>query len=257
MSTNHAGLSPTGLSVGELVRQRADRARVFERLGIDYCCGGGRSLTEVCAERNLDVEAVLRELDKVDQEPRTGLNFSSLGLTELADHIEKVHHAYLKQELPRLEFLTRKVADAHERHHPQLHQLREVYRSFASDLLDHMRKEERVVFPLCRRLDRGEIPVIDSGCSLSTAIDVLSDEHSQAGHALEIFRRLTDGYAAPPDACNTYRAMLDSLSRLEADMRQHVHLENNVLFPAALAAVRALPKDQALGNIPSNSCLQI
>ena len=227
-------------TVGQLVAERPSRARVFEKFGIDYCCRGKKPLVEACRERGVDVTAVLDELRRNDDRRGAERDWSALGLTRLADHIERTHHDYLRQELPRLDFLTHKVAAAHGQRHPELLRLRDVFSAFKAELLNPMQKEELVVFPLCRRLEAGEVDAPASGVGLQRPIDVLTHEHDDAGHALAEMRLLTNGFEPPADACNTFRSLLDSLKELEADMHQHVHLENNVLFPAALKAYAAL-----------------
>jgi len=226
----------TDTTVGQLVTERPSRARVFEKFGIDYCCGGRKPLGQACLDRKVDPKLVLDELRKSDEVRTPERDWAALGLTRLADHIEQVHHGYLRQELPRLDFLIRKVVAAHGKDHPELPQLREVFLGFKADLLNHMQKEELVVFPLCRRLESGEVPDSVTAAGLDVPLDVLTHEHADAGLALETMRWLADDYTVPPGACNTYRAMLDGLKELEADMHQHVHLENNVLFPAARRA---------------------
>ena len=229
-------------TVGQLVAERPSRARVFERFGIDYCCGGKIPLGEACREKQIDPQSVIAELRRSDERRAPERDWAALGLTRLADHIEQAHHGYLRQELPRLDFLTQKVARAHGQNHPELLRVRDVFLGFKTEMLNHMEKEELVMFPMCRRLESGDLP--DGGgmpggaaaIGVDRPVDVLTHEHEHAGKALADMRRLTGGYAAPPDACNTYRALLDSLRELEADTHQHVHLENNVLFPAALAA---------------------
>jgi regulator of cell morphogenesis and NO signaling len=225
--------SVTDTTVGQLVTERPSRARVFEKFGIDYCCGGKKPLGQACLDRKVDPQVVLGELRKSDEHRSPERDWAALGLTRLADHIEQVHHGFLRHELPRLDFLTGKVAAVHGKNHPGLIRLREVFVAFKAEMLDHMQKEESVVFPLCRRIEAGAAA---GAAGLDRPLDVLTHEHEHAGQALEAMRRLTDDYTAPPDACNTYRAMLDALKELEADMHQHVHLENNVLFPAARRA---------------------
>lgn len=228
--------SSADTTVGQLVAERPSRARVFEKFGIDYCCGGKKPLGQACLDRKVNLEAVLDELRRSDERRAPERDWTAMGLTGLADYVEQVHHGYLRQELPRLDFLTRKVASVHGREHPELLQLRDVFLNFKADLLNHMQKEEMVMFPMCRRLEAGEGPEAPGALGPGRPVDVLTHEHEHAGRALETMRWLADDYVPPPEACNTYRAMLESLKELEADMHQHVHLENNVLFPAALAA---------------------
>jgi regulator of cell morphogenesis and NO signaling len=238
MNPQHTAENLPG-TVGELVAERPSRARVFEKFGIDYCCGGRKPLEQACRELRMDVQAVLDALRRNDDGRAPERDWAALGLGGLADHIEQAHHGYLRQELPRLDFLTGKVAAAHGQRHPELLRLRDVFAAFKAELLNHMQKEELVLFPLCRRLEAGELDAQAAGPGMRRPIDVLTHEHEDAGAALAEMRRLTGGFVPPADACNTYRALLDSLKELEADMHQHVHLENNVLFPAALKAYAA------------------
>jgi regulator of cell morphogenesis and NO signaling len=228
-------------TVGELVVERPSRARVFEKIGIDYCCGGKKPLQQVCRERNLDYAAVVAELDKDQSAPVTGeRNWASASLTDLCDHIELTHHDYLKQELPRLEFLTTKVASRHGDKRPELIEVQRVFAELKAEMDLHMMKEERVLFPLCRQLDVAEeLPAMHCG-SVANPVEVMIREHEHAGDALARIRALTDNYTCPSDACNTYRALFDALEHLEHDMHEHVHKENNILFPKAVRLERLL-----------------
>jgi regulator of cell morphogenesis and NO signaling len=155
-------------------------------------------------------------------------------LTELADHIEATHHAYLKEELPRLDSMTEKVARVHGEHEPRLAQTRQAFLALKAELEPHMMKEERILFPIIRQLEQADGPLQFHCGSVANPIRQMEHEHDQAGNALAILSESTDRYTPPDWACNTYRAMLDSLARLESDMHQHVHKENNVLFPKAI-----------------------
>ncbi len=222
-------------TVGELVRAAPVRARVFEKLGIDFCCGGKKPLAEVCQAKGLDPATVLAMLTALDTTPDAGLiDADAMGLTELCEHIESAHHGYLREELPRLDFMTRKVAAVHGADEPRLVRIREIFTKFAPELVAHMIDEEDMIFPRIRQLDGGKGGVEERE-SLRTSIEKLEHEHEQAGDALARFRELTDGYTPPEWACNTFRALYDGLARLERNMHQHVHKENNVLFPRALA----------------------
>lgn len=224
-------------TVGELVRAAPIRARVFEKLGIDYCCGGKKPLAEVCAAKGLDAATVLAMLAALDGAAAgdAPVDANAMSMAQLCDHIETAHHGYLREELPRLDFMTRKVAAVHGADEPRLIEIRSVFERFAPELMSHMADEESVVFPRIRKLETSAgLPAERD--ELNTAISELEREHADAGGALERFRALTDGYVPPEWACNTFRALYDGLARLERDMHQHVHKENNVLFPRALAA---------------------
>lgn len=225
-------------TVGSLVAANPNRSRVFEQLGIDYCCGGKKPLAEVCAQHGLDAATVLRMLDALDQVDAGATSCAdpaAMPLTDLCDHIVATHHAYLKQELPRLDFMTHKVCDVHGDNEPRLRTLRAVFTGLQAEMQAHMAKEEQILFPLIRQLDAGVNIHAAGGCGLGGPIAQMEHEHAAAGDALARMRELTDGYTPPDWACNTFRAMYDALHRLERDMHQHVHKENNVLFPRAQA----------------------
>lgn len=223
-------------TVGEFVRQKPTRARVFESLKIDYCCGGKVSLVRACEKRGVDVNEVLQAISANDEQADLGtlVDVDSMALTELANHIEATHHAYLREELPRLDAMTEKVARVHGDKDERLFQMRHAFIALKAELEPHMMKEERILFPIVRQLEASpERQEFHCG-SVANPIRQMEHEHDQAGDALAILHESTDGYTPPDWACNTYRAMLDSLARLEADMHQHIHKENNVLFPKAI-----------------------
>jgi len=222
-------LSPN-TSVADLVVDRPDRARIFERLGIDYCCGGDHSLAEAARKNDLDPETVVRMLDAAataSSEPST-TDWTDASLGDLIDHIESTHHDYLRRELPRLETLLTRVTQAHGTTHTWLRPTLETFLSLKEDLESHMESEEERVFPSIRRLAEPETTAVDDD-----GIEQMIDEHDEAGAALEQLRELTDDYTPPEDACPKFRAALDGLHELETDMHQHVHKENNILFPRA------------------------
>ena len=219
-------------TVGSLVAERPGRARVFEKLGIDYCCGGKKSLEDACKSKQLDANTVASLLDAADNTSASPvIDAATMTLGELVDHIEQTHHKYLKVELPRLTPLVEKIASRHSDKNAKLPQLPIIFAAFRSELEAHMGKEEQVLFPLIRQIDAN---ISTGACpcgSIENPIRVMELEHQHAGHGLELMRRITDDFSTPQNACNTYRAVMHALSELEADMHQHVHKENNVLFP--------------------------
>lgn len=222
-------------TVGEIVRAVPARSRLFENLGIDYCCGGKKLLAEVCKTKGLDPETVVAMLGALDAEAsEPAANPDSMSPSELCDHIERVHHGYLDKELPRLDFMTRKVAAVHGDHEPRLLEVRRVFEQFSAEIVPHTKEENEKIFPAIRRLDSVNGEKAEAAAGLKVSIEKLEAEHDKAGGALEQFRALTDGYNPPEWACNTFRALYDGLAELERNMHQHVHKENNVLFPKAL-----------------------
>lgn len=225
-------------TVSDLVVERPGRSRVFEDLGIDYCCGGGVPLEQACGAAGMDLEAVLQELARREAEPETGPDFSGMGLGELVDHVTQTHHGYLRAELPRLSSLVDKVAGAHGGEHPELYELRSVFERLRAELEEHTSREERVLFPACRELEGAETLPELPFVSVENPIAAMMAEHVESGEELRKIRELARNYDPPKDACNSYRAMLDGLAELERDTHYHVFKENSVLFPRA-AAVEA------------------
>lgn len=226
--------------VGQLVAEQPARSRVFERWGIDYCCGGRKTLADVCAKKGLDTQAVVNDLEASDAQPQPPtIDWTKEPMAKLADHIQEVHHGYLRDSLPRLTAMTERVADRHEERDPRLVELRDVYARFRSDMEFHTEKEDKFLFPAIRSLDgQGEVTAISR--RIAEPIQHMLDDHDDAGAALERMRELTDGFTPAEHACNTWRAMLQALAELEADTHLHVHLENNILFPRAIEAAQAL-----------------
>lgn len=223
-------------TIGRLVAEQPGRSKIFEHWGLDYCCGGKQTLEAACTEKGLnpaDLLVELREGDAVTSGFQTDWLLAPVG--DLADHIIRTHHDYLRTALPRLTQLTEKVRSAHGERHIELIELADIFAAFRYGLEQHMEKEERVLFPLIKQLAQG-ITSSEFHCgSVNNPVHVMEREHEEAGEALVRMRVLTNDFTAPADACNTYRAMLDALTELEADMHRHVHKENSILFPRACA----------------------
>ncbi|MGA2195930.1 MAG: iron-sulfur cluster repair di-iron protein [Bryobacteraceae bacterium] len=231
-------LSPV-ITVGELAARMPRSAQVFEQFGIDYCCGGGQAFDQVCRARGLDPAAVLAEIER-QADPAAGAasqsDWQSTPLTLLIDHIVGTHHAYMKTELPRLDGKLEKILAKHSaRHGAVLLPLAETFRAMKEELEGHLLKEEMILFPLIRSLDEGGPAAREFHCgSVQNPIRVMVAEHDSAGQALGGMRQLTAGYTPPEDACNTFRAFYCGLEEMERDLHQHIHLENNILFPRAV-----------------------
>ena len=227
-------------TVAEIVTRCPALSRLFEQEKIDYCCGGKKPLEDACEKKGLDPTLFIAKLEgflQTDAEQDI-VNISTMSLTELADHIEQTHHAYLREEFPRLDRMTKRVASVHGDREPRLLEIREVYVALSEELLSHLGKEEQVLFPMVRQIDACKTtPQFYCG-SLANPIQQMELEHTQAGSALEKLRELTDNYRPPGWSCNTYRAMFDALHELEQDLHQHIHKENNVLFPNAIKMER-------------------
>ena len=223
-------------TVGSIVAQCPALARVFEQVGIDYCCGGKIPLAQACQKKGIDPQQLLAKLEgTATGADDAGVNVATMSLTALTDHIEATHHAYLKAELPRLEMLTQKVVAVHGDHDARLAQVRDTFTGLAAEMASHMLKEEQILFPMVRKLEASPTLPVFHCRTLANPIRQIELEHDQAGGALAKMRALTDDFTAPDWVCNTYRAMLDALAQLEHDLHQHVHKENNILFPRAMA----------------------
>jgi regulator of cell morphogenesis and NO signaling len=222
----------TETPVAELVTDQPGRARIFEELGIDYCCGGDHSLAEACRKNDLDPDTVVRMLDAAVQSgTENTTDWRNAALGTLIDHIVDTHHDYLRRELPRLEQLLTRVVQAHGAEVAWLEPTLEVFQTLKLDLDTHMMSEEERVFPSIRALaTNGTSP--NDGLD-ENGIEKMIREHDDAGTALERLRDLTNDFTPPADACPKFRAAMDGLEELETDMHQHVHKENNILFPRA------------------------
>jgi regulator of cell morphogenesis and NO signaling len=208
----------------------------FERFDLDYCCGGGRTLGAACAERGLSASEVLEAIGAGAGVAPAERAWNEATMTELADHIEQTHHAFTREALTRLANSLPRVVGAHGERHPELRRLEEVVREFSAEMIDHMEREERVLFPWLRRLEREPgAPGVPAG-SVRGPIDCMEHDHESAGAALAEMRRLTGGFVPPPEACGLYRSVLATLREVERDTHVHVHKENNILFPAGLRA---------------------
>ena len=231
MSTSASAPLFSDRTLGDLVAERPARARVLEQFGLDYCCHGNRTLADAAAAAKLDPTAVADELSAV-VDP-AGAEVDALDPAALVDHILETHHAYLHEELPLLVALATKVRDVHGSRHPELARVTELVIEIRDDLDPHLAKEERVLFPAIRAWLVGERSF--SFGSISNPVRMMMLEHDRAGELLDELRAATDGYTAPSDGCTSYRLLYERLAHLEDDTHRHVHLENNVLFPAVTA----------------------
>ena len=227
-------------TVGEMVAARPSLSRLFERLGIDYCCGGKKPLAQLAAARGLDPAAVLGEIEAELARPAdpAEVDAAALTLTALADHIERTHHDYVKAELPRLAEMAERVGRKHSWRDARLAEVAALVPQLAEEMFSHMAKEERILFPFVRQIEAGAADQFHCG-SIANPIRQMEHEHESAGQVVARLRELTDGFRPDENACNTHRALLAGLAEFEADLHRHVHKENNILFPRALARARA------------------
>jgi regulator of cell morphogenesis and NO signaling len=225
-------------TLAELVIARPALAARFDELGLDYCCGGARTLADAADAAGLDLAETLADLDRVPTGADAAPPWRDPG--ELVDWIEATHHAYLRDALPRLTALAEKVAGVHGINHPELSEVAALVREIRADLEPHLLKEEQVLFPMVRELVAASTsPTFHCG-TLANPIRVMLAEHDTVGDLLARLRRATADHTVPEDGCGSYRALYAGLADLEADTHRHVHVENNVLFPAVLSIERDL-----------------
>ena len=227
-------------TVREFTIEIPNAARVFEKLKLDYCCGGNKPLNEACNAAGLQVDEVLQLLSQAEATgsvPESG-NPQSLPLKELADYIVHKHHVFTRDELDRLTALLDKVCDAHGANHPELYAIRSEFQTLRADLEPHMLKEERILFPYIARLESAvathhAAPFAPFG-TVQNPVAAMMREHDAAGEILKNIRKFSGDFATPDDACVSYKTLYSALAELEADLHQHIHLENNILFPRAI-----------------------
>lgn len=211
---------------------------VMQRFQLDFCCGGGETLESACLRQGLTTSVVVSEFEcttpSAESVPLRNWTLSSMA--ELADHIETTHHAFVRASMKSLAALAEKVAMAHAKKHPELNELRVLIALLDADMMDHMIREERVLFPWLRRLERPTEITSSPPWSVKRPIDCMVHDHDDVANLLRQIRALTRDFTPPPDACSSYRNMLILLADLEADTHTHIHLENNILFPAGVRA---------------------
>lgn len=226
-------------SVGEIVKLDFRAADVFSSYGIDFCCGGKISVSEACANAKTDESIVIQALESLQNKVGSAVHdFDSWNIGFLADYIQNTHHEYVKKAIPQILPLAQKVADVHGEHHSEVIRINELFQDLAEELLAHLQKEEMILFPYIKKLvaDESAGKCTDPGCfgSIGSPIAVMEAEHENAGLILKEMYRISDGYSAPEDACNTFRVLYGKLKEFEDDLHRHIHLENNILFPKAI-----------------------
>jgi regulator of cell morphogenesis and NO signaling len=230
-----AGTPLPDRTVGEIVAENPSQARVFQAFSIDFCCQGGRTLREACTLKGIGLESVIEQLEAANATPAAPENNPALlPPVELIQYIVNKHHAYLRAELPRIHAMSERVAKVHGGHTPSLVEVFDIFCAMSEELDAHMMKEEQILFPAIQTLCAG-----GSTIPLDGPVACMLQEHDDAGEALAGMRELTHGFTPPAEACNTYRALFAGLAELEEDLHRHIHLENAVLFPQAMAMSKA------------------
>lgn len=240
-------LIDTEKTVRELVTEIPVAISVFQKHGIDFCCGGEKTLSEACEKAGTSVEQVLGDFESAerfeDLRAARGTDWMTEPLTELVNHINSTHHVFVRNEIPRIEHLAGKVADKHGPRHPELFKVRDLFTTLAAELTVHLMKEEQILFPYIVQMEEsttaGEpVPPAMFG-SVENPVHMMMYEHESAGEILHQLSHATDGYTVPDDACASFRSLYTALAEFQADLHQHIHKENNILFPRAIALANA------------------
>ncbi|HBA89198.1 MAG TPA: iron-sulfur cluster repair di-iron protein [Geobacter sp.] len=225
-------------TVGAVVARDYRSAAVFEKFGIDFCCGGNVTLEKACRDRGIDPKELQRELDRAAEHPLDrSQNYDAWELPFLADYIVNTHHSYLKENTQTIATYAHKIAQVHGAHHPEVITISEIFDTIAADMAVHLQNEEEQLFPTIRKLVamKKEDATYDAKDveKLKATLAVLNHEHDEIGAAMHEIRRLAKNYQIPEDVCNTFMVTYQKLSEFEDDLHKHVHLENNILFPKA------------------------
>lgn len=232
------------LSLSQLVTDNPRRILFFEQYGIDYCCGGGSTLSESVCKKKLSLEKILtalKDFDKDNSYQSPDENCSEMSISELVDHIYTRHHQYLYHQFPCLDQLFQKIISVHGENHPLIIDLKNTYNTLRGELLTHLFKEENVLFPYCKAMDTSEtLPEIHCG-HISNPIQVMKREHEDAGKCLETIQKLIEKIHIKPELCSTYPLLVAAMKELIRDLHLHIHKENNILFPLVLEKSSSLP----------------
>ena len=226
-------------NIGQLVADDYRMASVFQKHNIDFCCNGNRTIDEACAEKNLNADNVVLDLDAILQgESIKSLDYDTWPIDFLAQYIEQKHHKYVETQIPILKGYLKKIIAAHGNRHRELHDILELFEGTAAELTLHMKKEELMLFPQVRKMYTGHIQgkeiVAPPFGSFENPIGAMMKDHTDEGERFRKIRALSKDYTPPADGCNTYKVTFKLLEEFEKDLHLHIHLENNILFPKAI-----------------------
>jgi regulator of cell morphogenesis and NO signaling len=229
------------MTVREVAVQVPESTRLFESLNIDYCCGGSRALNEACDTAGVEVDDVIKMLTHLSQSGASEsgtVDFHKLSLAELINHILETHHIFTRSEMARIEALSAKVISAHSANRPELLKVGNLFQRLCADLKPHMFKEEQILFPYIVAMEHAQaqeqpLPFAPFG-TVRNPVRMMTTEHDNAGEILRELRAVTADYQVPSDGCISYQTLYQALEGFEKDLHQHIHLENNILFPRAV-----------------------
>lgn len=241
---NETTVNPEKMTLAEIVTQNIRSAVVFEEYNLDFCCKGKRTLSEACADKNIDVQKVLNDLNKLSDSNNGDKNYNDWQLDFMVDFIINNHHQYVRRMIPVISLHSDKVASVHGNNHPETKQIADLFLSIREELEGHMMKEERILFPFIKQMaaaqKQSEKLYPPPFGSVQNPIRMMETEHVNAGEGFEKIRQISSNYSTPEDACETYRTLYSELKEFEEDLHKHIHLENNILFPKAIELESAL-----------------
>ncbi|UOE40310.1 iron-sulfur cluster repair di-iron protein [Chryseobacterium suipulveris] len=232
-------------TIGDYVAEDYRTAEVFKKYNIDFCCKGGRTIEEAAEKKNIDAGKIYQDLEKIgERTDSSNIDFKSWPLDLLADYVEKTHHRYVEEKslmiIPYLE----KLCKVHGDRHPELFEITKLFKESAGDLAAHMKKEELILFPFIKKMvdaeRKGESVERKQFSTVEDPIEAMKDDHSLEGERFEKISELTNGYQIPADGCGTYQVTFKMIEEFANDLHKHIHLENNILFPKAIALEKTL-----------------
>ncbi len=232
------------ITVAEVVTENIKAAHIFKKHGIDFCCGGGITIEKACVKNNVDYSSLEKDLNAVDSNIPNALNYDNWDLSFLADHIVNVHHKYVEEAIPLLLQYAAKVANVHGHHYKEVIEINKLVIDVAKELAVHMKKEELILFPFIKQLVVAEKKKTNPNPphfeTVVNPIEMMEDEHENAGDIFKRIAELSNDYTPPEEACNTFKALYSKLEEFEQDLHHHIHLENNILFPKTIKLEKQL-----------------
>ena len=225
-------------TVADVVTENIKAAHIFKKYGIDFCCGGGITLEKACLKNEVDYTQLQKELEIVDDQVSAAYDYNRWDLSFLIDHIVNIHHTYVEENITLLKQYAGKVANVHGGNFNEVIEINRLFLEVANELTAHLKKEELILFPYIKKLAKAKkentTPTPSHFGSVNNPIKMMENEHENAGSIFKTIATLSNNYTPPKEACNTFRALYAKLQEFEQDLHQHIHLENNILFPKAI-----------------------
>lgn len=237
-------------TIGQYVAEDYRTAQVFKKYNIDFCCKGNRSIKEASERKNLDADAIFRDLEAIKTNTSgDSTDYQSWPIDLLADYVEKRHHRYIEEKTPTIKAFLDKLCRVHGERHPELFEINRVFNESAGDLAAHLKKEELILFPFIRKMVKAQLSGQDFETphfgTVENPVAMMMDEHSLEGERFRAISEMASNYTAPADGCTTYNVTFAMLKDFEEDLHLHIHLENNILFPKAIAMEKELNSEVA------------